>query len=488
MVTESFSNGAAFNDATSNNGAGLEWADILALQELASNDRLTSLEVADCLEQFSGPFQTKFNAVLLVTDDDSESSSLLQTAAPSSPLTELVNARDPSSVTFGANEITSCLARPAEETEAVCAIDTNDAVLGAIIFPVFAIIATTVAILSMQFFPPLVTLGDALGSFLNLEDKTVRGACLLTKADVQQGRWASIIHQAQYYLPTGHFWARSVSLPRWVIWAVSWAAPAAFVSTLLGLALQSGDGFTNPINGLFANPRVFHFLVALNTSHSALTILSALPQLLLAALYMTTNALLSSYYLSNELSLYAIPGASLPLRVSHRNPTGAQTSSLFLTLPRPISWLLLAIWIPLSLFLSQSLHPIVLSFRPATSSAADAIPNRLLLAPDTTSLLVVLALLLAVAAMVLVLGMRRADGSATGGEDGVPRGNPLVLRGGSCSAVLAARCRRLASDRDAAVGLLGWGVIREGRVEGEFGTTGFSTLGVEKVDLERGYA
>ncbi|KAM0278932.1 hypothetical protein ACHAQH_004899 [Verticillium albo-atrum] len=488
MVTESFSTGATFNDASSSNAAGLQWAEIQALQALASNDRLTRLNVAECLEQFSGSFQTDFSAVLLVTDEDSETSSLLQTAPPSSPLTDLVNARDPTSVTFGANEITSCLARSAEETETFCAMDTNDAVLGAIIFPIFAIIATSVAILAIHFFSPLVTLGDALASFLTLEDKTVRGACLLTKSDVQQGRWASIIHQAQYYIPAGHLWARSVSFPRWVIWATIWVAPTTFVSTLLGLALQSDGGFANPIAGLIPNPKAFHFLIDQSTSHAALAILSSLPQLLLAALYLATNALLSMYYLSNELSLYAIPGASLPLRISSRNPVGAQTSSLYLSLPRPISWLLLAIWIPLSVFFSQSLHPIVLSFRPATAGVSSPIPNRLLLVPDATALAVVLGLLLAVAGLVLGLGLRRADVTPTASEDGQPRGNPLVLRGGSCSAVLAARCRRLASDRDAAAGALGWGVIREGRGEGDFGTTGFSTFGVGTVDLEKGYA
>ncbi|KAG7109420.1 hypothetical protein HYQ45_017903 [Verticillium longisporum] len=488
IVTESFSNGATFRDAADSNAAGLQWVEIQALQELASNGRLTRLNVADCLEQFSGPYQTDFSAMLLVADNDSQKSSLLQTASPSSPLTDLVNARNLASVTFGADKITSCLARPVDVTATVCAIDTNDAVLGAIILLVFVIIAASVAILAIQFFSPLVTLGDALGSFLTLEDKTVRGACLLTKADVQQGRWASIIHQAQYYIPTNHIWARSVSLRRWAIWAVIWAALVAFVSALLGIALQSGDGFANPISGLFSDAKTSHFLVNPNTGHAALAILSSLPQLLLACTYLSTNALLSMYYLSNELSLYAVPGASLPLRVSSRHPVGAQTSSLYLSLPRPISWLLLALWVSLSLFLSQSLHPVVLSFRPTTSGASDLTPDRLILAPDTTSLAIVLALLLVVAALVLTLGLRRADRSSTTGEDGKPMGNPLVLRAGSCSAVLAARCRRLASDRDAAAGMLGWGVIHEGRGDGDFGTTGFSSIGVWRVDLEKGYA
>ncbi|KAJ4415685.1 hypothetical protein N0V85_002611 [Neurospora sp. IMI 360204] len=66
-------------------------------------------------------------------------------------------------------------------------------------------------------FTPLVTLGDAITSFLSDPDPITQGACLLSKDDVKQGNWASGASQPKHWVPKRHYWLNTPSLPRWII-------------------------------------------------------------------------------------------------------------------------------------------------------------------------------------------------------------------------------------------------------------------------------
>jgi hypothetical protein len=78
-----------------------------------------------------------------------------------------------------------------------------------------------------------------------------------------------------------------------------------------------------------------------------------------------------------------------------------------------------------------------------------------------------LALLVTVLALVLGLGLRRADPTPTF-ANGQPAGNPMVLRGGSCSAVISSRCHLPGRGHHAGLagrvseGKVTWGVVRGG--------------------------
>lgn len=71
--------------------------------------------------------------------------------------------------------------------------------------------------------PVLVTIGDAISSFLDIRDQTTLDMCVATKWDIQKGYWElsnvefvrGVAYQA--WNPHRHHWFRAVSIGRWVI-------------------------------------------------------------------------------------------------------------------------------------------------------------------------------------------------------------------------------------------------------------------------------
>jgi hypothetical protein len=63
--------------------------------------------------------------------------------------------------------------------------------------------------------PTLVTIGDAVASFLKDPDPTTEGICLSTKMDIQKKKWK--LQTAKPWAPKKHFWFRAASVKRWLI-------------------------------------------------------------------------------------------------------------------------------------------------------------------------------------------------------------------------------------------------------------------------------
>lgn len=347
-----------------------------------------------------------------------------------------------------------------------CTLTLNGSLLGVVtILNLISVLALALALIRRPSFDPLVTLGDAIASFLTRPDSTTRGACLLTKDDVRTRDWK--IDGARRWAPEGHRWGQSPSAARWIVWAVSWAVPVVLAAVGLAKTLtdRSEDAFSS--FGRANSTYPFSF----TAPRAAYAIIIALPHLLLAILYLTTNSLLTVFYLSHELSLFAIPGKAIPLRVSSGEPLGAQTTSLYLTLPRPFSWLLFVVFAGAGFVLSQAVS---LTITPSGAAMG--------LSP--LPLIVLLGLLLLVGVLVGGLSLRRA-GNASEGEG---HGNPLALKGGSCSAVLSARCHRSdAEGEEMVMGPLAWGVIREGTPL-EPGHATFSGGPLGMINADGGYA
>jgi hypothetical protein len=211
-----------------------------------------------------------------------------------------------------------------------------------------------------------------------------------------------------------------------------------------------------------------------------LALITALPQLLLGILYLSSNALLTTYFLSQELSLFALGPRSL--RVSS-HPAGTQTASLYLSLPRPVSWLLLAMFTALGFVLSQAVFPIVsssatLQEEQQQSTAAPRI------AFNAQALLILFALLVLLLVSVLALGFRRTPAVALGIG---AKGNPLALSGGTCSALISARCHPMHSEGDFWLGPITWGVVEESS-ETQPGRCAFTGRTIGVLDAGRQYA
>ncbi|OHE95279.1 hypothetical protein CORC01_09424 [Colletotrichum orchidophilum] len=479
FVTQEFLASGQFSNTSETNAGGLSRSDILDLQDLASRNQLTNFTNAECAREFGGVYQSDFTAVVLVTDVVAPSNALVQTQPSGSSLAQFINPSDPSQIKINSASVDYCLARL--DTHNACTVVLNGSLLGVIAILNLVSVSAIGAVYFFTGFEPLVTLGDALASFISQPDHTTRGICLLDKTDVKQGRWG--YREAKYWTSRDHFWFQTPDLTLWTVWFLTWAAPAGLAAAALGVSLGKAPSSSL---GAFGSA-LPHELYPLpdGSPRAGVAIVAALPHLLLAALYLSTNALLSTYYLSHELSQYALPGISLPLRVSSGRPRGTQTTSLYLTLPRPLSWLLLALFAALGLVLSNAVPVVSVDMRPATRD--DRFPEPINgVGFSGVGLLAFLALMVVVVALVLGLGFRRADPSPTS-VDGEKAGNPLVLRGGSCSAVITSRCHRPPSDVGAAHRNVAWGVVDE-ESDTTFGHATFTSQAVSVLDPAKGYA
>ncbi|TGJ85154.1 hypothetical protein E0Z10_g3571 [Xylaria hypoxylon] len=355
-----------------------------------------------------------------------------------------------------------------QTSQSECAVSVNGPMLAIVALLNIILVLTMAVILARSTFDPLATLGDALRSFLRVPDHTTEDASLMTKMDLQQGRWGSNV--TKQCMLRSHYWLEAPSLTRWIFTILSWliiGGPTAAAIALMARA--SSEGVSTPF-GTAIPETIFSFPISIEITQ--LTLIAALPQLLLGTLYLSTNALLTTYFLSHELSLFALGPRSL--RVSS-NPGGTQTASLYLSLPRPVSWLLLATFAALGFVLSQAVFAIV---SPTTQQSAPS-PG---VAFNTQALLILIVLLAIVLFSVLFLGLRRTPtGEATG--------NPLALTGGSCSALISARCHASRSQGQGEfwLGPVGWGVVEEA-TSSEPGRCAFTDGAVGPLYPEREYA
>ncbi|KAI5860076.1 hypothetical protein GGS23DRAFT_614232 [Durotheca rogersii] len=491
FVTPSFFSGAPFASDAETNAAGLPAADIAALQD---SSQLTTMSVAACVREFGGLFVADFDTVLLVAESSSSSSSssLLRTGEPGTPLTAFLSpdsandnernlAEPPRLASPDGPPVLRCLARPAPPP--TCSVNLSGSMLGVAVLLNLAAVISMAVVLARSTFEPLATLGDALRSFLRHPDPVTANDCLLAKADVRRGHLGPS-RGARYFAPADHFWFQTPSAARWALLLFAWLAAAA--PAAVGLALLLRDRVaraaadpaawslydvltrfgaavpyaTFPLRGTAAAPAAASFSPA-DTAQVAL--LAAAPQLLLAALYLVANAHLTAYFLSRESAQFALGARAL--RVSAA-PAGAQCTSLYLTLPRPASWALVAWFGALGFVLSQAVFPGVAAVHavsalpalpttlpPAAPAAADdpLFPRPLrtvvAVAASTQGLLALLALLAALLLAVLALGCVRTPAASL--ASGEARGNPLALPGGSCSAVISARCHHHEIDQPA---------------------------------------
>ncbi|KAK4157725.1 hypothetical protein C8A00DRAFT_40003 [Chaetomidium leptoderma] len=459
VVTESFLRGAAFSNDINNNVGGLSRPDLLALQQQAIRDELVRLPTPVCIDQFSGAFETDYSAVLLISNH-LDTPSLVQTS-------DGANTRSISDLVPDQSSIQYCLAKPAPAP--TCEVNLNASLLGSVaLLNSIALVATAAVLFKRpSSFRPLATLGDAISSFLEEPDPTTQGACLLSKTDVWQGRWP--LTEAKYWVPKNHYWLRSVSFPRWITTFSVWALCVGLSAGGLAFAITSSpQDYLSPFGAVSPHTLIRLFTT---TPAAAVAVVASLPQLLLAILYLATNALVTTYHLSHESSLFATVPAR-PLRISFLPLTETtQTTSLYLTLPRPTSWILMALFTGMAFLLRQSVFavavqlvdvPISPNALPPAGSPSDTTTVLVVaLGISGTGLLALLTALVVLAVGVLALGLRRAP--PVGLVNGERVGNPMVLPAGSCSAVVSARCHPLARERE---GLwrkpVMWGVVRDG--------------------------
>jgi len=335
-------------------------------------------------------------------------------------------------------------------------------------------------------FKPLATLGDAIASFLKdgPDPSTQTASCLLTKQDVVQGRWGRGDGEAEnkYWVPSNHYWFRTISFSRWAVTGLVWGVcvAAAVVGLLLDLTADNEAGRLSDFGSRTGGAK--KIVMDGVAGEAGAAVMAALPHVLVGVLYLVVNGVLSGYWVSQESSEFAVTcREGRALRVSE-GAEGLQRTSLYLTLPRPVSWGVMTLFAGMGFVVSQSFF--LVSVRDVGEEGTVRTVSAL--AFSGVGLLTLLACLVLLAVFVLGLGMRRAP--AAGMVNGGQAGNPMAMPGGSCSAVISARCHRLPGQPRGIWKMpVVWGVVREG-VGMEPSHCSFTTGRAAMVEVGRNYA
>ncbi|CAH0055323.1 unnamed protein product [Clonostachys solani] len=212
---------------------------------------------------------------------------------------------------------------------------------------------------------PLVTIGDAVASFIDSQERATKGMCLLSSAEVHASQKLDENQEipAVVYKPQNSRCSAAVSLRRWLLASILIFVALAILIGLLGYGaydlterFSRGDGQSmwdlgigtiNPYTVIGWN------LPRLGEASVIVTVLvSNLPQVLLSFLYLNLNGLITSMAGAIEWSKYG-QGTQRPLRVSF--PKGSQRSTFFLQLPYRYSIPMLSLSVLMHYMVSQSL-------------------------------------------------------------------------------------------------------------------------------------
>ncbi|KAH8797110.1 hypothetical protein DL96DRAFT_1540821 [Flagelloscypha sp. PMI_526] len=314
-----------------------------------------------------------------------------------------------------------------------------------IIFNIFKVVAMGYTLRALQD-KPLITIGDAIESFLVQQDSYTTGKHLLTAREVRSKGLSSLEATESYWIPVGPGkvqlrWWRSASKARWFIaYFGLFLCMAALIFLIIfaihgvkAAGLTASEVFQLGLGNI--DPRTLIYL-PFGPSEDKATLLSILiansPQLILSFLYVVFNILFTSMSLAIEWSRYHQRPRSL--RVSHQK--GEQRSTYFLQIPYRLGIPVMIFSVVLHWLISQSIFLAKIDdndFTHSTSTCGYSILG--MLATCTGGLIL--------AVFAIILGSRK-----------LPPGMPLV---GSCSLAIAAACH--APDGTSGLHPLKWGLL-----------------------------
>lgn len=311
---------------------------------------------------------------------------------------------------------------------------------------------------------PLITVGDAIESFLIAPDKTTAGRCLTTKQkEVAASERAARLRQSpggsqrplssspETWQLTRQRWFSAASKRRWSLCIALFALALIVIGVLLAWAVSSlpdsksvktlwGYGFGTVHPQALISGWSIAYMTNSNKQILASVLIANLPQPLLSFLYLTLNGLCTSMFLADEWSRFG--RHKKPLRVS--TPKPGQRKTYFLQLPYRIALPLMGMSGLLHWLVSQSIFLAVVAEYATTGSLYDSVA----VATCGFSPFAMCAVLVAGAIIIIFaicLGYRRFDGSM-----------PLV---GSCSTAISAACHAAPWDIQAPTNALQWGSV-----------------------------
>lgn len=358
-------------------------------------------------------------------------------------------------------------------------------------------------------FELLLTMGDAISSFLQRSDPATKNWCTLSSDTVLTDKkcpWSAKNHvfEEKGSFPqephpdilrtmhkTGNMTASGKALPptpkRWLqgtsnrIWAMSWFAMILYIIISLlfpTLAIKSelGDEYSDgqPLNEIWQIKGWGAVQsTALLTSYVATFVGSILianiPQLVASFLYYCLNDHLTRCLLAVDYNSFAVNRA--PLRVSF--PQGEQRSTLYLTIPYGYAIPLLVGFTLVHWFVSEGLFYVqVMPY----DLYANAVPSELLTTCGVSTIPLIVGLLLAVVIFLAI--------SCVCSRSFKDCKMPLALE---MSVVISAACHPPDDDLDAAYKPVKWGVVESGSDDPYLHCT-FTSQEVKEPDLDVQYA
>ncbi|KAK7715918.1 hypothetical protein SLS57_006669 [Botryosphaeria dothidea] len=346
----------------------------------------------------------------------------------------------PETWTVGSHPISKCFVEPVDPP---CALRYSKGVF------IIVIIANLVKVLVMAITmyqhkrPALVTVGDALASFLEDPDPTTQGICLGKKENFVNGPWNA---EPRMFAITG----LSATILFAIVYDPKSGLEWSFGSSIQPSSIKAGRGL----------------------AISPLIILANIPQLFLSIDYMLLNRLITSMAGSREWSLFAHQKKGLRTSV----PKGAQRSTYWLQLPLKFSIPLTVASAFLHYLASQSLYFGSVQYYDYydVDGKRKVLEDYTGLGYSPTAIHVLMVALLVPMAAAVMWGWQR-------NKLGIPPS-------GFNSAVISAACHPPAEEEDPHLKSIQWGEVPQRGGEHEIGHCSFSSEEVTMPVVGREYA
>jgi hypothetical protein len=231
----SFANGSSYDLSLAQSDLEFYPQRLENIQAKATQNQLTTLSNAECMIAYTNAFMVKYRNVVLVTSNEDSNSSVWTSLKPlvkdPYPYGWICTARTaieynydsytPCEISSSIQEadnwiilqhkIEYCLAEPVEEA---CTINLSVGIMIAVIVSNFVkAICLFVAFWKFNT-PALITIGDAVASFLVRPDISTAGMCLMSKEDIIRGAWSSRLPKV--WVSSQRSWFHAPSKKRWV--------------------------------------------------------------------------------------------------------------------------------------------------------------------------------------------------------------------------------------------------------------------------------
>lgn len=354
-----------------------------------------------------------------------------------------------------------CISQPVEEH---CRLQLSLAIMLIVIACNVVKTLCMLLVLRHQTSAPLVTLGDAIESFLSHRDETTAGMCLAEKKDFSSTTW---IPSARVHTNKHYRWFSSASLNRWLLCNVLCISTLVVAGSLLAIGLSNKNLLSRNIAylwrmgfGAVTSESMASLSVPGSNGSSGILLIVLIanaPQALLSFLFLTYNGLFTCMLLAEEWSGYAHKRKSLRVTV----PVGNQRSTYRLQLPYKYGIPLLILSGTLHWLVSQSLFLARVS---GFSSSGVEDPEQTISTIGYSNIAIITVIIIGV--IVVILGIL----------NGFRKYKPGMPLAGSCSAAISAACHQPGDDVDAATLPVMWGVVGTKGESGEVGHCSFTTF------------